>query len=130
MYLLYSASEICAPIYSRLKVHGNAMVLPLGFTIVSKARNYTYTHAYVFTKDCTRRFSIKIRLFTYTATLTKPTWLSHFCLTNPDLCLIKQKWCSMCLSAQQYLWTWTYESMSILWKKCLKTGTILNKKHG
>lgn len=78
MHFHYSASEICTPIW--LKEHGDAMVLPFGFTnnYEQSQKLHLCSHIRVFIKDCNRTLSSKIRLFTYTATLTKPTWPNHF----------------------------------------------------
>lgn len=85
LYLHHSASEICTPICSWLKTPGDAMVLWLRFgNNYEQSRNYTSAHIWIFIKGCTRRLSIKIRLFTYTATLTKPACQITFWHSTSD----------------------------------------------
>lgn len=78
-----------------------------------------------------QRISIKIRLFTYTATLTKTTWLSHFAaLYFRSLKDSAYKLISVfdTTTVVWYVFISSAKCDPILWTKSLKTGTILNKK--
>lgn len=94
MYLHQSASQICAPIYSRLKISQNCYGLTTWiYNYEQSQKLHLGSHIGIHQRLHQKTFYQNQIIYIYSNS-NKTNMAKSLLSTNPDLCLIQQKWCA------------------------------------